>query len=232
MMMRKYTLHALAALNLLLAAALTVLWVGPGGQLRNKVHWHAPGPQTTDYAAMIPPLPGIAPADTSQFIGMLERPLFSPTRRPPPPPPPPEPQAKEPADNLGTAQLTGLFYGPSDGGIIIQMAGKQRRVRLKDKLEGWTLASVQDRQVTFTRGGQTRTLQLPRAALTGAAPAAASPTPAAPGAARPVRQPPQRVSRPAQAATAPAPAPAPDAAAASQVAAPPPARPVFGGGGR
>ena len=85
--MKRYALHWLVALNLLLAAGLAWMWIGSDGRLRN-VHWQVPSPQTTDYAAMVPPLPGITPADTRQFIAMLERPLFSPIRRPPPPPPP------------------------------------------------------------------------------------------------------------------------------------------------
>ena len=160
--MKKYTLHVLVALNLLLAAGLAGMWIGPDGRLRN-VHWQAPSPQTTDFTAMASALPAIAPADTRQFIAMLERPLFSPTRRPPPPPP--QATEKPPEDNISTAQLAGVFYGNGEGGIIVQMAGKPRRVRLNETVEGWTLTTVQDRSVTFTKGGQTHVLQLPRAAV-------------------------------------------------------------------
>lgn len=174
--MKKHALHALVVLNMALALALAWLWITPAGQLRNT-HWQPPAPQTSDYASMGPALPGLAPADTRQFIGMLERPLFSPTRRPPPPPPPPK--AQEPTDNLSTAQLSGLFQGQGDGGAILQIAGKPRRVRLRESVEGWTLSAVHERSATFTRGGQSRVLQLPRAALTSAAarPPAASPPP-------------------------------------------------------
>jgi hypothetical protein len=116
---------------------------------------------------MLPPLPGIASADTSQFIAMLDRPLFSSSRRPPPPPPPPPPaQAQAPVDNLSTARLSGLFFGDGVGGIIINIAGKHRRVRLNEGVDGWLLKSIQERSVTFARGGESRTLPLPRGALT------------------------------------------------------------------
>lgn len=161
--MKKYSLHILVLLNVILALVLARLWFDSTGHLRN-VRWQAPKPQTADYGAMVPSVPGVAPADTSQFIAMLDRPVFSPTRRPPPPPPPP--QEKEPVDNLTSAQLSGLFRGGKDGGVIIQIAGKHRRVRLNENVEGWFLSDIQDRSVTFTRNGQSRVLQLPRAAVT------------------------------------------------------------------
>jgi hypothetical protein len=211
--MKKYSLHALWLINALLLLVLAGLWVDPSGHLRN-IHWQAPPPQKADYASMVPALPRTAPMDTAQFIAMLDRPVFSPTRRPPPPPPPPE--EKAPVDNLSTAQLSGLFAGDGDGGAIIQIAGKHKRVRLREVVEGWTLSSIQDRSVTFTRGGQSRALQLPRAALTSytglpqttrAAPPPTPPTypapaaaPGAPGAAG-APQPPAN-SAPTQAPTA------------------------------
>ena len=161
--MKKYSLHVLLLVNALLVLVLVGLWVDSSGHLRN-IHWQAPLAQKADYAAMVPGLPSTERMDTAQFIAMLDRPVFSPTRRPPPPPPPPEDKA--PVDNLSSAQLSGLFVGDGDGGAIIQIAGKHKRVRLREVVEGWTLSSIQDRSVIFTRGGQSRALQLPRAALT------------------------------------------------------------------
>lgn len=163
--MKKYALPFLGVLNAALAVCLVWLWVGQDGQLRN-VHWQPPQPQTTDFASIMPPLPGVTPADTSQFIAMLDRPVFSLSRRPPPPPAPPESEQKPPEDNLSTAQLSGLYKGEGAGGAIIQIAGKNRRMQLKDVVEGWTLQSIQERSVTFMRAGKSRELQLPRAALT------------------------------------------------------------------
>lgn len=203
--MKKHALHVLLALSAALALVLAWLWIDKTGQLRNT-HWQPPAPQTADYAAMVPALPGPAPADTSRFIAMLDRPLFSPTRRPPPPPPPP--QAAEPADNLSTAQLSGIFQGQGDGGIIVRIGDKHRRLRLHDSVEGWTLSAVHDRSATLTRSGQSRVLQLPRAALTGgAAPPPAAPPPAAaqPAAAAPAQPaPPQQPPPPTAAPGAPA----------------------------
>ena len=174
MMMKRYALNLLLLLNVALALVLAWMWFSSDGSLRNA-HWSAPEPRTANYSAMLPPLPGIASADTSQFIAMLDRPLFSSSRRPPPPPPPPPPaQAAAPVDNLSTARLSGLFFGDGVGGIIIHIAGKHRRVRLNEGVDGWLVKSIQERSVTFARGGESRTLPLPRGALTtytGVAPA-------------------------------------------------------------
>ena len=187
--MKRHVLHLLLLANAALALALAWLWFTPAGAMRN-VHWQPPAAQKTDFATMLPALPGIATADTSQFIAMLDRPLFATTRRPPPPPPPPTEQA--PVDNLSTARLTGVYQGASTGGIIINIAGKDRRVALSTAVDGWTLQSIQGRDVTFASAGRIRVLQLPRAALTtytglakppaALAPAAVAPSPAQPSA--------------------------------------------------
>lgn len=177
--MKRYALSALLLLNVVLAVWLVWLWFTPQGALRN-VRWQPPAARQTDLSSLLPALPPLLQADTGQFIVLLERPLFSPTRRPPPPPPPPP--AAEPVDSFSTARLSGVFEGPGGTGIIIQIAGKDRRLQLNQALDGWTLQSVQGRQVTFSNGGHTRVLQLPRAALTAytGQPLATVPAPAQP----------------------------------------------------
>ena len=161
--MKRHALHLLLLANAALALLLAWLWFTPAGTTRN-VRWQPPAAQKTDFAAMLPVLPSIATADTSQFIAMLDRPLFAATRRPPPPPPPPA--AQEPVDNLSTARLTGLYQGAGTGGVIINLGGKDRRLALNTVVDGWKLQSIQGRSVTFASAGRTRVLQLPRAALT------------------------------------------------------------------
>ena len=182
--MKRHALHLLLLANAALALVLAWLWFPPTGAVRN-VHWQPPAAQKTDFAAMLPVLPGIATADTSQFIAMLDRPLFTATRRPPPPPPPPA--AQEPVDNLSTARLTGLYQGVGTGGIIINLGGKDRRVALNTVVDGWKLQSIQGRSVTFASAGRTRVLQLPRAALTTYTGLAKPPAAPAPAAAAPIQ---------------------------------------------
>ena len=175
--MKRYALHFLALLSAALLLLLLSLWFTSSGAVRN-VHWQPPKAHSTDFAAMLPALPGVVSADITQFVAMLDRPLFSTTRRPPPPPPPPE--AAAPVDNLSTARLSGIFEGAGGGGIIINIAGKDQRVRLKEVLDGWSLQAIAGRNVTFARSGQTRVLTLPRAALTTYTGAAPQTPPAAP----------------------------------------------------
>lgn len=198
--MRSRPLTLLALACLVLAAALAWLWFTPQGRLRDEAHWSEPAPLRIDYAAMLPALPGVAPTDTRRFLALLDRPVFTLTRRPPLPPPPPKPvEAPPPPDNLSTARLQAVFEVPGEGGsVILLIAGKSQRVRLNAVIDGWTLQSIDGRNVSFARRGQTRVLQLQRAPLTtyaglgapttvgvGAAPAsrAAPPAPAASSAA-------------------------------------------------
>ncbi|WCM89171.1 hypothetical protein [Acidovorax sp. NCPPB 3576] len=194
--MKRYALHLLLLANAALLILLAWMWVAPDGSVRN-VHWQEPTPHRTDFAAMLPALPGVTNADTGQFIAMLDRPLFAFTRRPPPPPPPPKAAEEVQVDNLSTARLSGVFVGDGAGGIIIEVAGKHRRARLNDNIEGWTLQSINGRNVTFIKGDQSRVLQLPRAAVTsytGMAPAAPVGAPTSIG--RGAVQPPARSAPP------------------------------------
>ena len=88
--MKRHLLSILGFVCLGLAVFLTGLWINRQGQWRNT-HWQAPAPLTTNYLEMLPLLPEPARVPTSRFMALLERPLFSETRRPPPPPPPPAP---------------------------------------------------------------------------------------------------------------------------------------------
>lgn len=186
--MKRHAFAVLLALVALLALTLTALWISPAGELRH-VRWRPPAPQSADYASMLPALPGPAAADSRRFLALLDRPLFSPTRRPPPPAP--REEAPVANDLMAGASLTGLFEGRGDGGAIVLIDGKPRRVRLNEVVEGWKLTAVQARSVTFTRGAQKRELPLTRAKLTDGP----VPPPAAAAAGNPA-QPPRPAAKP------------------------------------
>ena len=162
--MRRVALPLLVILNTGLLCLLAWVWFTPDGQLRG-MRWQSPEPVKVDLQALLPALPGQGQADTSQFLGMLERPLFSPTRRPPPPPPPPKAEVPEPVNRFAQAKLTGLFEGEGVGGVIINYDGKDRRVPLNGTLDGWKLQSVSGAQAVFAQAGQTRSVPLQRATL-------------------------------------------------------------------
>ena len=82
--MKRHVLTLLLLTNAALVLVLAFLWLAPDGSLRN-VRWEPPVPVTSDYLQMLPVLPERSRVDTSRFMALLERPLFSLTRRPPPP---------------------------------------------------------------------------------------------------------------------------------------------------
>ena len=214
--MRRVALPLLVILNAGLLCFLAWVWFTPDGQVRG-MRWQSPEPVKVDLQALLPALPGQGQADTSQFLGMLERPLFSPTRRPPPPPPPPKAEVPEPVNRFAQAKLTGVFEGAGVGGIIINYEGKDRRVPLNGTLDGWKLLSVTGAQATFSQRGQTRIVQLQRAALTAYTGVPQNRATAASQAAN------DRVNAQSSAAAVSGPA------AATNTPAAPPRRPSFGG---
>ncbi|TCP11631.1 type II secretion system protein N [Simplicispira metamorpha] len=226
--MKRNALTLLVALNVVLVLVLAALWLHRDGSVRN-VRWQAPKPITSDYLQMLPVLPERTRVDTARFMSWLERPLFSVTRRPPPPPPPPSPSTPPaPVDTLADAKLLGVAENGQTGAVILHIGGKSRRVRLNEMVDGgWVLRTVQARSATFDNAGQTRTLQLVRAAVsnyTGAV---------IPVSAPPVRPPPPAVpvalSQAAAAANAAAQSvpPAPSVSPAPQTSTT--RRPIFGG---
>ena len=223
--MKRNALTLLVALNVVLALVLAALWLHRDGNVR----WQAPKPITSDYLQMLPVLPERTRVDTARFMSWLERPLFSVTRRPPPPPPPPSPSTPPaPVDTLADAKLLGVAENGQTGAVILHIGGKSRRVRLNEMVDGgWVLRTVQARSATFDNAGQTRTLQLVRAAVstyTGAViPVSAPPVPPPPPAV------PVALSQAAAAANAAAQSvpPAPPVSPAPQTSTT--RRPIFGG---
>ena len=226
--MKRNALTLLVALNVVLVLVLAALWLHRDGSVRN-VRWQAPKPITSDYLQMLPVLPERTRVDTARFMSWLERPLFSVTRRPPPPPPPPSPSTPPaPVDTLADARLLGVAENGQTGAVILHIGGKSRRVRLNEMVDGgWVLRTVQARSATFDNAGQTRTLQLVRAAVstyTGAViPVSAPPAPPPPPAV------PVALSQAAAAANAAAQSvpPAPPVSPAPQTSTT--RRPIFGG---
>ncbi|MDD2545117.1 MAG: hypothetical protein PHI55_02395 [Burkholderiaceae bacterium] len=204
--MKRHAIALLLGLNGALALGLAALWIGPDGQVQH-IHWTAPEPVKTDYTQMLVPLPERSRVDTSRFLVLLERPLFAQTRRPPPPPPPPAPPP--PVDTLRTARLLGVLESGPTGTVILNLDGRNRRVRLKEAIEGWTLQSIQGRSATFTNRGETRMLQLMRGNVSTYTGQPLAPPPAPPPPAPAANAP--QAAAPAASAPPPAPAPAPAA---------------------
>jgi hypothetical protein len=99
-----------------------------------------------------------------------ERPIFSPSRRPPPPviaapyvPPasPPQP-SKPPEPDHPLLTLVGTLAGDSQGvGIFVNEADKTPlRLRTGEDHEGWILRTIRGGEATFEKGKRTATLAL------------------------------------------------------------------------
>jgi general secretion pathway protein N len=99
-----------------------------------------------------------------------ERPIFTPSRRPPAPPvlaaaisrpAPPPPKPSEPDHPL--LSLVGTVVGSTEGiGIFLDQTTKAVvRLRTGEDHSGWILRSVEGREARFDKGQQTATLALP-----------------------------------------------------------------------
>lgn len=160
--MKRYALHALVVLNVLLAGFLVWLWVGQDGQLRN-VKWTPPSAIKPDFSAP-PHASSKSPRpDMSLVVATLDRPLFSPNRRPPPPVVAGAVAAEPPPDPLGNVLIQGVYSGAGTGGIIANVDGVSKRVSINEKIGDWTLKSIEERDVKFVRNDESRVVQLLRA---------------------------------------------------------------------
>ncbi|XAH22994.1 hypothetical protein AAFF27_23865 [Xylophilus sp. GW821-FHT01B05] len=182
---------------------LAALWIGPSGALRNA-QWERPQalmPDISDGSSSA--LDASRNTDPSQFVAILERPLFSPTRKPPPPKIVEKTEPPPPPDPLEKVRILGVFSSTAGGGAIADVEGKARRVLVNDMVGAWKLASIGNRDVTFKRGTETRVLSLVRAKpappgpatfVQGGVPRSATvPPPVAPA---PAAQPPRAVGLP------------------------------------
>lgn len=150
--------YVLLGLWLAAVAGLASMWLDSNGQLRDIV-WTPPVPRPVQLE--LPALPAGAAggdADVGRLVATLDRPLFSPSRRPPPPPPPPAPP--KPVDPLADVQLFGVFGGNGVGGVLARFNGQLKRVKVNENIGEWTVKGVRDREVTFARGDETRVLRL------------------------------------------------------------------------
>lgn len=112
--MIRYARAVLILVNVALAAVLAWYWLDADGHVRNA-HWSPPSPINPEWppnAAAKTTVP-----DTSTFLVTLERPLFSPSRRPPPPPKPVTSDAMPEVDPLAGMQIVGIYGSGERGGI-------------------------------------------------------------------------------------------------------------------
>lgn len=170
--MKVHPTPVLLTANAALALGLAALWFTPTGQVRGTT-WTPPPPVVPDIGAPAD-IAAHKTADASRFLAVLERPLFSPNRRPPPPPAPPKTEAAPEPDPLANIQLQGVYStGDGGGGIFARVDGKDRRIAVGTALGGWTVKGIDGLNVTFARGDDSRVVRLVPAKLATVAPAPA-----------------------------------------------------------
>lgn len=159
----------LVFLNFVLAALLGWLWITPAGAVRG-IHWQPPAAIRPDLGTLSGAVVQRDDADTSRFMAIIDRPVFSATRRPPPPPPPPKVVVPVPPDPLNTIHLYGVFGGEGGGGVIARIDGKTRRVRVSEPVGQWTLKEIKPGAVVFTKGAESRVVPIVQAKQVAGAP--------------------------------------------------------------
>jgi hypothetical protein len=172
----------LVGFDMLLLCWLAWLWVDPRGGLR-AIHWQPPTAIKPELGSLSGIATGREDTDVARFMMILDRPIFSPTRRAfisakSTTPPPPNP--------LDSIHLYGLFQGSEGGGVIARVEGKTRRIKLTEAIGDWVLKEIRSREVVFSMGAESRVVPLVQARQAqGAAqaqpaiPVYASPVPAA-----------------------------------------------------
>ncbi len=159
--MNKFSVRILLVLVLLSAIGLAALWVDQDGQ---PVHisWKPPKSIRPDLKSMAQANASASSQPADAYATVLERPLFAPDRRPPPPPPLPLPPP--PPDPLAQFTVIGVLSGEYSG-VLARVDGKVRKIKVSDTIGPWTLSKIDDRDVTFTNGDQSRSFRLTYAKL-------------------------------------------------------------------
>lgn len=143
--MRRWVLPLLVLANVGLTLWLASLWFTPDGRPID-VRWKppAPVPPTLD-AAEVLPATGV---ELSRYVATLERPLFSPSRRPPPPEAASAAPVVDTPPDLHVLGLYGTHTGSGDGateprgGVIARVDGQVKRLKVGDAIGRWTLKAL------------------------------------------------------------------------------------------
>ena len=107
----------------------------------------------------------VAAQSLDQLSTILDRPLFSPTRRPPAPPPPPVVQAAEPPAPPPSPPNLVLFGVVMDGegARAVVRAGADKklvRAQIGDEFDGWKVSQIEGRKVVLSLDGRFATFTL------------------------------------------------------------------------
>jgi hypothetical protein len=125
-------------------------------ELTNPPAPPAPQQALADAVAVepLPPEPVLSPAALDLFSEVIERPVFSPTRRPPEAPAPPAPERAPVKANLEFT-LAGIIISEKGRFVLAVPKGNKGdvvRVGEGRSIDGWTVARVEPDRALFRRG--------------------------------------------------------------------------------
>ena len=146
------------------------------------------GPEAVSPAAdslQVPPVIGPAVVNPHERNEIVSRPLFWSGRQPSSAEGSGEEKPPREAEKLQGVKLVGVFGSGERLGIIALVKDQKRRILLGERLDGWTLETIESDEIVLTNGGRSETLKLQRGEVSKAVPAAGAPDA---GSGRPVRQ--------------------------------------------
>jgi hypothetical protein len=124
-------------------------------------------PADLEAVANLNPLAGLS---AEQFAEIVKRPLFNPSRAPAPEPVAPEPEPvvteqpppEEPPVNPEDFVVLGIAERDGRWTVVMRWnpTNEIHRLASGDEVEGWTLASIAPRQVTFTKDGEDLSIKM------------------------------------------------------------------------
>jgi hypothetical protein len=136
----------------------------------------SPNPPATDARRAAPKAPPVMPTGNplwtiplSQLAVTRDRPIFSPSRRPPAPVvaapiyvPPPAPRIAKAEPERPPLTLVGTIAGEKDAIAVFVLQGTGTTIRLhpNESHEGWVLLSVQGREATLQKAGASAVMAL------------------------------------------------------------------------
>ena len=123
-----------------------------------------PGAQATVELAEAPMTPRFDPPPIEQFAAIVERPIFTATRRSArrQPVAPSAPASSSGGLILGRYQVVGVVVTPGNRLVLLRRLGGAETIRLKEgeEIDGWTLVNVTRNDVVLESGGRREKIEI------------------------------------------------------------------------
>ena len=145
-------------LALVLGSALMRIRTQTPPQTRTQT---APRTQVQAHPPTTPPASPLAAYPLDRLSATRDRPLFSPSRRPPAQPPPPIIAAAPPPPPPKLI-LFGIVMDAEEAHAVVGVgtADKTRRVRIGDDIGGWKVTQIEERQLVLSLDDRSATFTL------------------------------------------------------------------------